>query len=346
MFQLQFSLGVNLALFVLGAVVIGLAGTRLAELADRLADRTGLGEAVTGAILLGLVTALPGAATSVVAAIDGLPALAVSNALGGIAVQTAFLAVGDLFHPRANLEHAAASVPNLMQVAVLIALLCLVLLALAGPEFTWLQAHPLSWSSFVVAGLGVWLVRQSRESPMWRPRWTHFTVRYVPEPGARGESLSRLLLAAIPVALGVLLAGALVARVSGDIVRLSGISQTLMGSLFTALATSLPELVTTVAAIRRGALALAIGDIVGGNFFDVLFVSAADLFYPAGSIFHATDVGRSQMFLVGWNLLLNVVVLIGLLLRQRRGPANIGMESVLLLAIYVAGAACLVRGWV
>jgi cation:H+ antiporter len=65
-------------------------------------------------VLVGAVTSLPGLVTSVVGAADGDASFAVSNSLGGIAAQTSFLALADLTYRRANLEHAAASLPNLL----------------------------------------------------------------------------------------------------------------------------------------------------------------------------------------------------------------------------------------
>ena len=99
--------------FLASAAVIAIAGTMLAGRADVLADRIGWGEALVGAVLLGGSTSLPGILTSVTTAYQGYPSLSISNAIGGIAVQTAFLAVADLFYRKANLEHAAASVANL-----------------------------------------------------------------------------------------------------------------------------------------------------------------------------------------------------------------------------------------
>ena len=87
---------------LLSAVVILLAGTRLTAVADILAERTGLGEAVVGAVLLGAATSLSGIVTSVTAAADGRAELAVSNAVGGIAAQTVFLAVADDVYRRAE----------------------------------------------------------------------------------------------------------------------------------------------------------------------------------------------------------------------------------------------------
>jgi hypothetical protein len=90
------SLGTAVALFCAATVAIVLAGTRLTGVADVLAERNGLGEAVMGAVLLGGSTSLSGIVTSVTAASNGSAELAVSNAVGGIAVQTVFLAVADL----------------------------------------------------------------------------------------------------------------------------------------------------------------------------------------------------------------------------------------------------------
>lgn len=72
------------------AAVIALAGTRITGIVDQLADRTGIGEAAAGAVLLGGATSLGGSVLSVTAAWNGHAELAVSNALGGIAVQTFF----------------------------------------------------------------------------------------------------------------------------------------------------------------------------------------------------------------------------------------------------------------
>jgi len=118
---------------VAAAVVILLVGTRLTAVADVLAERTGLGEAVVGAIFLG-ATSLSGIVTSVTAAGDGRAELAVSNAVGGNAAQTVFPAVADAAYRRANLDHAAASPANLAQGALLVTLLAV---PLPWPGWTW-----------------------------------------------------------------------------------------------------------------------------------------------------------------------------------------------------------------
>ena len=123
----NWSLWAIAGLFLLAVLVISIAGIRLTGVADRLADVSGLGEAIFGAVLLGGMTSLPGIVTSVWTGYQGYAELSVSNAIGGIAAQTMFLAIADMAYSRANLEHAAASVENLVQAALLMTLLAILL---------------------------------------------------------------------------------------------------------------------------------------------------------------------------------------------------------------------------
>src|SRR6056297_1614266 len=139
-----FSTPLLLGIFFAAALVVLFGGTRMTGLADKLADRTGLGEALVGGVLLGAATSLSGSIVSLTAALDGRASLAFSNGIGGIAAQTAFLALADLLHRRANLEHAAAELANVFQGATLTLLLSLVLLAATGPDLTFWAIHPVS----------------------------------------------------------------------------------------------------------------------------------------------------------------------------------------------------------
>lgn len=118
-------LWVLLALFAGAGGVILVCGIHLTGQADRIADRTGLGEALVGGVLLGAATSLSGTVVSVTAALDGRASLAFSNGVGGIAAQTAFLAIADIVYRRGNLEHVAADVSSLFQCALLMLLLAI-----------------------------------------------------------------------------------------------------------------------------------------------------------------------------------------------------------------------------
>ncbi len=329
------SLGYVIALFAAAAAVIATAGVWLVSTADRLADRTRLGEAITGAVFLGIATSLSGTITSVTAAADGFPALSVSNAVGGIAVQTFFLALADIWYRQANLEHAAASVTNLVQCVLLMALLSVPLIALSLPSVTLWQVHPASAVLVVGYLFGLRLVHSVKTEPLWGPARTAETRADEPEEPAGGRPLKLLLVRFAILAAVLTVAGFIVARTGELIAIRTQMSQTLVGVLLTAVATSLPELVTTLAAVQRRALTLAVGGIIGGNTFDVLFLALSDGAYREGSIYHA--IGLPEQYLISLTLLLTAIVLLGLLKRETYGFANIGFESLLVMVVFVTG---------
>ncbi|NBD96272.1 MAG: sodium:calcium antiporter [Gammaproteobacteria bacterium] len=329
----------SVAVFTACTAVIGVFGTWITGVVDQLADRTGLGEAVAGAVLLGAATSLSGSVLSVTAAWNGLPELALSNAMGGIAVQTAFLVVADAVYRKANLEHAAASAQNLMQSALLIALLALIMLAPALPDFTLWGIHPVTPVLIGVYLYGTAIIGGMRERPMWRPTRTAETRDDEPEDLDKVPALTPLLIRFVLLMLVLGIAGWTMEKTATNIARETWLSATAVGVLFTAIATSLPELVTSVAAVRRGALTLAVGGIIGGNAFDTLFAAGSDIAYREGSVYHA--VSQSVTFWTTLTLLMSAVLLLGLLRREEQGPGAIGVESVVLVVLYLAGVAML-----
>jgi cation:H+ antiporter len=330
-------LPIALASFALSAVVLVIVGVRLAKVVDQLADRTGIGEAVAGAVLLGATTSLPGLVTTIVGAIAGEASFALSNALGGIAAQTMFLALADLSYPRANLEHAAASIPNLLQALTLIVLVALVFVGVTTPHLSFLGLHAVTPMLPIVYVYGLKMARRSHDAPMWWPHRTVETRTDVPDKDSKHSPLIRLWMQFALMAAVVALTGFIVGHAGLSIVAETGIRGSVVGGLLTSVVTSLPELVTVFAAVRIGALTLAVGDIVGGNVFDVLFVFAADIAYRSGSIYGAVD--SVTTFLLGLTVLMTATLAAGLVYREKKG---IGFEGISLLFLYAAGVAIIV----
>ncbi|WP_299442301.1 sodium:calcium antiporter [uncultured Rhodospira sp.] len=330
------SLPMVIVLFTAAGLTIAVLGVRMTELADRLGDRTGLGEALVGGVLLGLATSLSGVVVSITAALDGRASLAFSNAVGGIAAQTAFLALADLLFHRVNMEHAAAEIASMVQAALLSLLLAVALLAVTGPDAAVLGVHPASVVLVAVYILGTRTTAQVRKSPMWHPKQTRETRTDTPDesPATRG-GIAPLLAQFLGLAVVLGGAGWLISKTGGQLSDMLGVSETAVGVLLTAVTTSLPELITTLAAVRRGALQLALGGIIGGNTFDVLFLSASDVAYREGSLYHA--VGLADLFWLVIGLAMTAVLLLGLVVRERKGIAGIGFESVGILALYALG---------
>ncbi|MFO7859179.1 MAG: sodium:calcium antiporter [Ectothiorhodospiraceae bacterium] len=325
----------SVIVFAACAVAIGVFGTLITRVVDQLADRTGLGEAIAGAVLLGASTSLSGSVLSVSAAWSGNAELALANALGGIAVQTAFLAIADLLYRRANLEHAAASAENMMQNALLMVLLAVILLTPTLPNVSVWGIHPVTPVLVVVYLYGLGLIRRMRAKPMWRPTVTLETRADRPEDLATVPDLGPLVVRFVALMLVLGLSGWTMEGAASNIVEETVLGAAAVGVLFTAVSTSLPELVTSIAAVRRGALTLAVSGIIGGNAFDTLFTAASDVAYRDGSVYHV--VTDSVVFWVSLTLVMVGVLMMGLIRRETWGPGRIGVESLVLLLLYGFG---------
>ena len=89
-------------------------------------------------------------------------------------------------------------------------------------------------------------------------------------------------------------------------------------------------------------MTLAVGGIIGGNAFDTIFIAFSDIAYRGGSIYHA--ISDRQVYLISLTILMTGILLLGLLRREKRGIANIGFESFLVVVLYVGSFALLAFG--
>ena len=349
------SLGVLAAM----AVVIVIAGVRLTGIADTLAERTGLGDAIGGALLLGAVTSLPGNVTVLTGALEGDPGFALANPIGGIALQTVWLAIADLLYRRVNLEHAAASLQNVLQSVLLIAMLAIPVVAYATPDLRLGWIHPMTLLIPALYAYGLTLLRRMQQEPLWQPVHTAQTADgdgvAADGESADGEgpdsgdgngpgggdqrSTARLwrLLAVMGLITGV--AGWLVGRAGLSVIAEAGLDSGVVGFTLTTAISSLPELVVLLTAVRMGQLTLGVGNIVGGNVYDILMISIADAGYLEGPIYR--DAGPTSLVLLGGTLVMTAVLAAGLLMRDRKW---IGFEGVSIPLIYVGTVALAVVG--
>lgn len=324
----------SILIFPIAAVIVVIVGTRIISHAEVLAKATGLGQSTFGALFIGAITSLAGLVTSLVVAYDGHASLAVSNCLGGIAVQTTSLCIADFMYSKSNLEHAAASETNLVQGVLLVLLLSIVLIAMSLADYNLFGISPFTVILIISYIVGLHVVSKSFKEPMWRPRMTDKTFN-------ENEANNHHKKMNLKKRWALLVLQALVLSVCGWFIAAAGISisvhaqinESIIGGLLTGVTTSLPELVIAIAAVRSGALNLAVGNIIGGNIFDVLFIAFSDFFYRGGAIY--SGIGQDEMFWLGLNITLISILLLGLLRREKYGILNIGFESFLIIVIYI-----------
>ena len=331
-------LWLNVVLFLVGAGIVANLGPRLVGVVQTLGERYDLGQALTGAILLGVSTSLPGITAVATAGLGNNADLAVSTCFGGIIAQTSFLVVADLLHPRRNLEADVHASGVMMSGTLLIGLIGLAVLAIVGPEWPMWHIHPASLLLPAVYLIGVKIIDRTKDEPGWRTERApeeEVEGAEVEEAGLDEVSTGRLLVRYLGLALVVAATGWLLARTGDAVGSALHLNDSVAGSLLIGQATSLPELVTVIAAVRLPAPALAVSNIIGGNAFDVLFLTVGDVTYREGSIYHA--VANQSTFLGVMGILATAALVMGLIHRKKAAILNIGFEQAAIFIIYVGG---------
>ena len=165
----QFSVWVNLLIFASAAVVVFLAGTKLAKYADVIADRTGFSKAFLGALLLGVATSLPEIATTTTGALIGNAKLVTGNLFGGVAMQITILAFVDIIAVRQALTKFTPQPILLFQGVMLMLLLSLALAGVAVGEPVTLLGVGLTPVLLLLGYLfTMWISQNPGLAPRWR----------------------------------------------------------------------------------------------------------------------------------------------------------------------------------
>ncbi|MDZ7630153.1 MAG: hypothetical protein U5K74_02040 [Gemmatimonadaceae bacterium] len=121
----------------------------------------------------------------------------------------------------------------------------------------------------------------------------------------------------------------------------SGLGSTFFGTLFVGAATSLPEIVTCIAAVRLGAFDLAVGNLFGSNVFNMTIFLAMNLAAPGTSIFASLD--RSHVLSALIAMILMALGIASIVFRAKRRFAIVEPGSVLMVIVYVVGVVSLYR---
>jgi cation:H+ antiporter len=312
--------------FAISAAVIVFAAIKLAEFADTIAIRTGLGGMFIGTLLLAGATSLPELLGAINSINQGVPNLAAGDILGSSMMNMLILAIADVLAGQARiLRQTALRHALTASMAVLLSLMvAFFLLGGLDVRIGWIGIDSLLLIGAYVAG--VWLIRNSGQ------RSAHASS----EPIAEG--LPSLLKASIGF---LIAAGALVGaspwlvRSSTEIAVITGLSMGFVGTTLVAVATSLPELITVLVAVRMGAFDLAVGDLFGSNLFNMFALGLADVFYTKGRFLGAIDPRFALIALLG--AILTALGLIGNLAQVKRRLLVIEADALLIMAIYALG---------
>jgi cation:H+ antiporter len=244
----------------------------LVDEAVSLSVHWGVPKMVIGATIVSLGTTLPEASVSVMAAMNGNPEMALGNAIGSIIADTSLIIglaaiMGHLVVDRKTILRQGKVQ---LGAGILLAIVSLPFFS-AGDD-----GQIYRWMGFVFLGL---LFTYIHLSMKWARTATKTAHGFEEEDSALWMQIFKLI---IGVVLVIGSSRVLIPAVEVTASRM-GIPQSVIAATLVAFGTSLPELVTAISAVRKGHGELAIGNVIGADILNVLFVvGAAAAVTPGG----------------------------------------------------------------
>jgi cation:H+ antiporter len=318
-------------LFLFLSAVIVWAGRYIARYGDMLAEKTNLGRTWIGSVLVAATTSLPelfagiGATTTFL-----LPEIAVGDVLGSCMFNLLILSLLDAVGGRVPLS-TRMSPGHALSIAFSCTLLGIVGISLvAGGRL------------FSVASVGVSTpvlmlvyLMAMRTTFQYEKRRLAAQAEHLAERLHYAEIPLRTVLLRYGTAAALVVTAAIYLPRAGEAIAAeTGMGQGFVGTLFVAVATSLPEVAVSLAAVRMGSVDLAVGNVLGSNLFNILILALDDVLYRPGPLL--ASVGNSHLIAVLAVVTMNGIVLSGLTLQAVEKRVVLAWDTMAVAAVYAA----------
>ncbi|MEW6268714.1 MAG: hypothetical protein AB1689_05380 [Thermodesulfobacteriota bacterium] len=332
------SLPLIIAALLASAAVVGFAGVRLARDGDAIAARTRLGGLWVGSVFVAVATSLPELMSDVSAVLLGAPDLGVGGLFGSNISNMLTLAIVSLVPGRDVFRRAAIDNALAASLAITLTASAAICVLLQPRESVLgVGVGPLLLALGYVAGVRT-LFRNS-ELARTAARVEEMgdeakTVRAGTAPETDHQELRRAIRGFVLAAAVILVAAPLFAASANALAEATGLAKSFVGTWLVAIATTLPELVTSLAAVRIRAYDLAVGNLFGSNAFNMSLFLALDLAAP-GSIFAAVSPVHALSGLIA--MVLMGIGLAAIVYRAAGRLAALEPSAALMMVLYAVG---------
>ena len=318
-------------IFIVCAALIWVFGIKLSKSIDQIVNYFGWGEAIGGIVFLAIITNLPEIVITAVAAYKHDYDIAVSNILGGIAIQTAVLVLIDIYGVgrKAPLTLKGHSKVLLFEGLTVIIILSLVIAANKFPTYHYLRhTTAFEWLILFTWIISIWGIKRLYTLNNIKKVSKHADSNLV----SKHKNIQSAILITFIGALVTLIAGYGL-EVSGEILsKRCGMDGIVFGATILALCTALPEISTGIASAKIRDYQMAVSDIFGGNaFLPVLFLMAALI----GGKSILPNLKISDIYLTSVGILLTTIYMIGMLFHSKKQFFRMGIDSIIVLILYI-----------
>jgi cation:H+ antiporter len=323
-------------LFLASTIAIWVSGIKLTKAVDAITSHFGLSEAFGGMVFLAIITNLPEIAITTVAASHRDYDIAISNILGGIAIQTVVLVLIDIFGVgrSAPLTQKGHSKVLILEGVALIFILSVVIIGAQFPSsLIFFRTTPFEWMIVLIWIGTIFLISKMIDKKQKvKPEEMIHHMR-MPKSTFKGSLSSAYI---------VLTIGAIITLFAGWALEITGetlanrwnISGVLFGGTILALCTALPEISTGIASAKIRDYNMAVSDIFGGNaFLPVLFIMASII----GGDAILPNLKPSDIYLTSLGIILTGIYMAGMVIHSKKQIYRMGIDSFIVLMVYLLG---------
>jgi cation:H+ antiporter len=321
--------------FAICAGLVVLVGTVLSRYADILAEKTGLGRSWVGAILLAGATSLPELATGISAvSVVGDVNLAAGGILGSCLFNLLLLALLDAISGRTPLlkraeisQVLAAGLGGVLLTGVMVGIFVTQTLRL--PAIGWIGAPTLLIiAGYFISVRSISFFEKRRVVEVLEQQAVVYQYDSIP--------LWRAVVVFVGAAAAIAGLGLWLAALGEDITVATGLGASFVGAIFLAITTSLPEVVASLAALRMGAVDLAVSNIFGSNIFNIAALAIYDLAYLRGDMWRALDAIHG--FTAVAAALMTALAIVGLVYQAAKKPRWLVSWDAIFIALAYGGS--------
>lgn len=318
--------------FIACSATIVFSGSRLSKYGDIMADLTGMGKVWLGLILMAAITSLPEMITGIssITIIDA-PDIAAGDVMGSCAFNLLILAVLDYFVPGKPLSSVVTkshAVGGFFGIFLLTFSVISIAFAPVFPMMGWISSSSLLM--IILYAVSIRFIFKNEQRQHASATETELTQLHKLETGI---SLPFAIRQYVLFALLVIAAATALPYFADRLAQQSGLSRSFVGTLLVAATTSLPEMVVSVTAVRRGSVDIAVGNLLGSNIFNMLILAFDDLFYTKGSLFVYINPDHALSGLVA--LLMTSVAGISILYSTPHKKWVLGSDAIVLIVLYI-----------
>ena len=314
--------------FIGCATLIIFSGSRLSRYGDIVAELSGMGKAWFGLILMAAVTSMPELFTGISSVtIVGSPDIAVGDIMGSCAFNLLILAILDYFvrgKPITSVVTKSHILAGFFSIALMTVAVIAIVFGKNLPVIGWFSSSTIVLIALYLFSIRV-IFKNEQRNNLAQPAAANITSLI---------NLSTAIRYYIFFGLLVIIGAVALPFFADNLAERSGISKSFVGTLLVAGATSLPELVVSIAAVRIGSMDIAVGNLLGSNLFNLFILSLDDLLYTKGPLLAVADPNHALSGLA--TLLMTSVAGIGIVFSLPTKRFILALDAVILLAIYLS----------